>query len=91
MQEPLSTILLDIVKPCDTFLIVTHSNELGDEMATFSENVVLAKEAIKAGVTRGRFIREHSSAKDSKETLQSLSDAYSIAVEGPSHKSSYCM
>lgn len=42
--------------------------------------IELAKKAIDDGITRGRFVREHTSSSDSIDTLQRWSDAYSNAM-----------
>lgn len=44
------------------------------------EQIESAVVAIEQGCTRGRFIRENSTARDDKETLQRLSGAYSAAM-----------
>jgi len=44
------------------------------------ELLTLAKDAIKRGLTRGQFIRDYSKPNDSREMLQVLSNAYSVAM-----------
>lgn len=43
--------------------------------------VALAAEAIEKGLTRGQFIRDHSTKKDTKDYLQVLSNAYGQAMK----------
>jgi hypothetical protein len=52
----------------------------GSMRPSFDEMVAKAKDALKRGNTRGRFIRENSTKDTPKAELQKLSDAYSRAM-----------
>jgi len=50
-------------------------------MTTVDQMVRLAHVALKEGRTRGQFIREFTTAEDSREKIQEWSDAFSIAMQ----------